>query len=316
MANVIDYQMRLAAFSRLRQLERLHGPILSWEMLAEGFSFENSRLLFANRARGIFRPAGVSGSGALSIKTVMPRGNRERRYDDLRTFDDTLLYRFQGEDPSSWDNRLLLEAHLHQLPLIYFYGVAPGQYQPFWPVFVHELDIARLRCEVRAGDLKRASEGNRIAEHDIIIERRYATRQVFQRLHQSAFRFDVLEAYEQRCAICRLPARALLEAAHITPDSDLQGTPSISNGISLCRLHHGAFDAALLGIRPDYVIEISPALLNAQDGPTLELGLKAFNGSTLAQLPERKHHRPDPERLKIRFAEYDETNRRISAHPK
>ncbi len=38
-----------------------------------------------------------------------------------------------------------------------------------------------------------------------------------------------------------------LEAAHILADSE-GGTPIVPNGISLCRIHHGAFDHLILGI--------------------------------------------------------------------
>ncbi|HNW35282.1 MAG TPA: HNH endonuclease, partial [Candidatus Ozemobacteraceae bacterium] len=37
----------------------------------------------------------------------------------------------------------------------------------------------------------------------------------------------------------------------ILPDDDERGAPEVSNGLCLCRLHHGAFDTDLLGIRPD-----------------------------------------------------------------
>ena len=38
------------------------------------------------------------------------------------------------------------------------------------------------------------------------------------RLHQHEFRFEVLAAYRQRCTICALKERSLLQAAHIIED--------------------------------------------------------------------------------------------------
>lgn len=45
-------------------------------------------------------------------------------------------------------------------------------------------------------------------------------------------------------------------AAHIIPDREEGGEPPVTNGLALCKLHHTAFDAFFLSIRPDYVIEI------------------------------------------------------------
>ena len=43
-----------------------------------------------------------------------------------------------------------------------------------------------------------------------------------------------------RCALCRLRHQELLDAAHITPDSEAEGEPLVSNGVVLCKLHHAA----------------------------------------------------------------------------
>jgi putative restriction endonuclease len=78
----------------------------------------------------------------------------------------------------------------------------------------------------------------------------------------------------------------------------------VPNGLSLCKLHHGAFDADLLGIRPDGIIEISRTLLDAQDGPTLEHGLKGFAGKRLGMLPEALEQHPNPEYLEERYERF------------
>jgi putative restriction endonuclease len=61
----------------------------------------------------------------------------------------------------------------------------------------------------------------------------------------------VLRAYQQCCAICRLRHDELLEAAHILPDGHPLGEPVIPNGLALCKLHHAAFDAYIIGVTPD-----------------------------------------------------------------
>jgi predicted restriction endonuclease len=88
------------------------------------------------------------------------------------------------------------------------------------------------------------------------IRRRYVTRQVRQRLHQQAFRERVLRAYREHCAICRLRHQELLEAAHIVADRDPEGEPRVSNGLALCKLHHAAFDCHIIGVSPDYHVEV------------------------------------------------------------
>ena len=81
--------------------------------------------------------------------------------------------------------------------------------------------------------------------------RAYLTDTFRRRLHQVAFRERVLRAYAERCALCRLRHQELLDAAHITPDSDAEGEPVIGNGVALCKLHHAAFDRFTFAIRPD-----------------------------------------------------------------
>ena len=124
-----------------------------------------------------------------------------------------------------------------------------------------------------------------------------------RRLHQPLFRSRVLVAYEHRCAICRLPFTELLDAAHIKSDAE-GGKASVSNGLALCKIHHGAFDANILGITPDYQVTIKESVLETFDGPTLQHALKAMHGLTLAQLPHRREERPEPELLEERYSKF------------
>jgi putative restriction endonuclease len=135
------------------------------------------------------------------------------------------------------------------------------------------------------------------------IERRYAAREVKVRLHQRRFRWLVIPAYREQCAICRLKEIRLLDAAHIVGDPEPSGTPEIRNGLALCSIHHRAFDQDLVGISPDYTVHVAPRLLEDEDGPMLDL-LKTFQGTTI-ELPRRGAWRPDPERLAERFERFD-----------
>jgi len=131
-------------------------------------------------------------------------------------------------------------------------------------------------------------------------ERRYALREVKQRLHQASFREAVITAYRGRCAVTGLPERLLLDAAHIVADKDERyGHPIVPNGIPLSKTHHAAFDAHLIGIDPDLRIHVSERLLRRHDGPMLQ-ALKGLDGNKL-HLPYRRQDRPDQERLALRY---------------
>ena len=56
-------------------------------------------------------------------------------------------------------------------------------------------------------------------------------------------------------------------AAHITADAAEADEPVVSNGLSLCKLHHAAFDRPFLTVRPDSVIEVRRSILDEEDGP-------------------------------------------------
>ena len=117
------------------------------------------------------------------------------------------------------------------------------------------------------------------------------------------FRQRVLRAYQTTCAVCRLKHVELLDAAHIISDSKPNGDPIIPNGIALCKIHHAAYDRNLLGIRPNYQVEINADLLLEIDGPMLKHGLQEMNGQKLL-VPPSVQSRPDPERLQVRYEEF------------
>ena len=106
-------------------------------------------------------------------------------------------------------------------------------------------------------------------------------------------------AYRDRCTICSLREPRLLDAAHIVSDLEERGEPLVSNGLSLCSIHHRAFDEDLVGVSPDRDVHVAPRLLEDEDGPMLEV-LKGFHGRKIT-VPASHRLRPDPERLALRF---------------
>ena len=112
----------------------------------------------------------------------------------------------------------------------------------------------------------------------------------------------------EQCALCRLKHPELLDAAHIIPDSHPEGEPVITNGVSLCKLHHAAFDKLVIGISPDYEVVVREDILEEIDGPMLQHGIKEMHGGTI-QLPKSKSQWPDRDHLDIRFQQFLESGR-------
>lgn len=298
MTTATDASVRKAAFDWLAEQVDLHGDVLPRSILAQGFTYEGNRVPLLG-PQGIFKPRILD--IPLSI-TAIPSGP----YDDGYSPDGLLLYRYRGIDPSHTDNVGLREAMTRRLPLVYFHRVVEGKYLAVWPVFIVGDDPAKLTFKVEvddAGYTKYQLTGDAVPVLAEEARRSYITATVRQRVHQRSFRERVLHAYHEQCALCRLRHEELLDAAHIIPDSEPEGEPVVSNGIALCKLHHAAFDRQFLAVRPDYVIEIRPDILEESDGPMLLHGLKEMHQQRLI-LPVAKEHRPNPEFLEKRYQRF------------
>ena len=296
-----DLRIRLAAFAFLDELRKWSSDLLERRVLQRGFIFDGARVPL-QAPQGIFKPRVCR--FPLSITTVPVTEGEPRPYDDVLGQDGLLRYRYRGTDPNHPDNVGLREAMRRNLPLIYFHGIVEGKYEAEYPVFIVGDSPETLTFTVSVDERRFASLGNvPEAPLETEIRRRYVTRVVQQRLHQQEFRERVLDAYQRNCAICRLKQEQLLEAAHIVGDADELGAPVIPNGIALCKLHHGAFDAHLLAVRPDYRIEVRPDILQETDGPMLIHGLQGFHGKEI-RLPTRPILRPSPNLLELRYARF------------
>lgn len=302
----LDQRVRLAAFAFLDSQQRTpSGDLLSRDALIRGFVFDGQRVPLVSPQQGIFKPA-ILPSIPLSILTAPIVAGRERPYDDAVGRDGLLEYRYRGTDINHRDNAGLRSAMKHQTSLIYFMGIVPGRYVAAYPVFIVGDRPEHLSFTVSVDDRRFASLGNVTDEPlETEIRRRYVTRQVQQRVHQREFRERVLDAYQRNCAVCRLKRDELLDAAHIIGDADDHGAPVISNGIALCKLHHSAFDANIMGVRPDYVIEIREDVLHEIDGPMLVHGLQGWNGKEL-RVPRHAALRPNRDRLAERYGVFRE----------
>ncbi|MBO1754423.1 HNH endonuclease [Allobranchiibius sp. CTAmp26] len=256
------------------------------------FQFDGERFALVDRQRGIRKPAALA--AAFSIRTVYTQPGQPRPYDDLPGVDGRLRYKWRGTDPQHPENVALRRAMQHRLPLIWFFGVGQGLYQPTFPVYLVAEEVARHQFVVGYEPELAAAAPDSPVEAAL---RRYVLQETKVRLHQPVFRATVMRAYGTRCAVCSLRHGELLDAAHIVPDSTEGGIASVTNGLALCRIHHAAYDRRILGINPDYVVHIRHDLLDEIDGPMLEHGLKRRHGQPLMVLPEIGRERPDRDLL-------------------
>ena len=293
-----DTYLRSAAFAFLDSVTlRLGGPV-RYDDVSE-FMFEGQRIPLMPTQQGIRKPRQLS--AALSFRTVHAARPDQRPYDDVPGDDGYLRYKWRGIDPNLSDNVALRHAYRERRPLVWFRGVASGLYLPVYPVWLVGEEPAAHQFVV-AVDGEQVDRWFADGVIDLDARRRYADRTVRQRLHQPLFRARVLHAYENRCSICRLRHTELLDAAHISGDAE-GGDPLVTNGIALCKIHHAAFDHDLVGIRPDYRVQVRADLLAEIDGPTLRYSFQELHGASIA-LPRERAARPDGERLQERYRRF------------
>jgi putative restriction endonuclease len=283
------------------QQRSLDGTVpISRDALANDFYIGVTRFPLIDRGRGIRKPLGWS--TALSILTTFPKRGA-RPYEDATGADGLHRYKLRRDQLGTAENESLRNAVHLEVPIIWFVGVATGQFNVVAPVFLiaEEASEAQFVMALTTGQL--GVDVDSPAEATL---RRYLFAETKRRLHQPVFASRVMLAYESRCAVCSLQHRELLDAAHIVPDSVAGplGDPVVANGLALCKIHHAAYDKNILGIRPDHVVEIRHQLLDEIDGPMLRHGLQHHHGRKLMKLPAKRTERPDPERLAFRYQQF------------
>ncbi|WP_431805225.1 HNH endonuclease [Microbacterium sp. bgisy203] len=258
--------------------------------LLESYRFNGEPIKLLDTGRGIRNPASFS-----STLTIMTSAGRRNPYEDSENADGWVTYHYQSS--KGGDNVKLARAVENRDPIVYFKGVRPGFFVPFYPVVIsHNDPIARVvRFPLDQG-LSFLGDPLHYSEE----QRRYADGIVRTRLHQPIFRAQVLHAYASSCTVCELKHSELLDAAHIAPDADSEGVAHVSNGLAMCKIHHAAYDRSLMGITPDYEVRIDQELLDEIDGPMLRHGLQDMHGKRIV-LPSSRAAYPDRDRLAKRF---------------
>jgi len=289
-----EHRVRVAAMAWLDGLLAGDSDVVRYTDIA-GFTFGGRRIPLMDPQRGIRKPAGLV--AALSIRTTFTRPGEIPSYEDAEGPDGLLRYKYRGDDPGHPENVALRRAYEERLPLIWFVATQPGVYLPIYPVWIVGDEPGQIQFAVAFDSGQRYAPLGPAVDED---QRRYVERVTHQRLHQQVFRVQVLDAYRTRCAMCRLRYRPLLDAAHILPDGHPRGNAVVPNGLALCKIHHAAYDANYLGVRPDFLVEVRKDLTEASDGPMLLHGLQRMAGTRLT-LPRSPSARPDPSRLEERY---------------
>ncbi len=114
------------------------------------------------------------------------------------------------------------------------------------------------------------------------------------------FRKRVYDAYNNKCAMCGIGLE-LHEAAHIVPHSHELGTDEIDNGISLCSLHHKAYDRSLIYFDENLDILINESKMEYLEKVGLDSGFRKFEKLAFdkIQLPENHTLHPNINNIKI-----------------
>jgi len=292
-----EHRLRVAALAWLDGLLAGDADVVSYEDLS-AFTFDGRRIPLMDPQRGIRKPAGLE--AALSIRTSYTRPGQVPPYQDAEGPDGLLRYKYRGDDPRHPENVALRRAYEARLPLIWFVATQPGTYLPIYPIWIVGDEPGQLQFAVAFDSGQRYAPIGPVVDEE---QRRYVERITHQRLHQRVFRVRVLDAYRTSCAMCRLRYRPLLDAAHILPDGHPRGSPVVPNGLALSKIHHAAYDANYLGVRPDFVVEVRKDVVAAQDGPMLLHGLQEMAGTRLT-LPRSSSARPDSSRLEERYENF------------
>ena len=287
-----ETRIRLEAIHYVRDLRERWVAVPSSEV--QRFTTGGVRI-FLKGQQGIFKPAELT--DPLSITSTI-----DSPYTDDPIEGSRVLYDFLPAT-REFENVGLKKCAEAELPLIYFLQVKrrpSPEYVIFAPVYVVGWDDAARRFLI---DLSEQKPGEVVSPPPVTrqltlpeirtpqspmeireLSRSYVVTTVQRRLYYARFRNAVLKAYRERCAVCGLRLRALLDAAFVVPDRDPQPAIAVSDGIALCATHHRAFNARILQYDSDYVIHIDlPDRFSAAQGERDML--LAYEGRKL-ELPE------------------------------
>ncbi|MEM9034581.1 MAG: HNH endonuclease [Actinomycetota bacterium] len=291
-----DGRVRASAFAQLRRWTDDGRLPATWQQLLNGLVVDGQRITLIGQ-KGIWKP------GPLALPISIATSPKDPYGDQIDEQTGTLQYAYETGKGGEYRNDWLRQVKDLGLPLIYLRGVRKGEYSAIWPVWIVADDPAERTFTVAFGDPQLLDPDPDSID---LGARRYTARLAKTRLHQADFRARVMTAYRNSCTVCSLHLKnsnQLLDAAHIIPDS-AGGEPVVTNGLSMCKIHHTAYDSGVLGIDPALEVHINPEILEQRDGPMLRHGLQELHGQQLAVVPHKPLERPDRAALELRYDEF------------
>ncbi len=149
----------------------------------------------------------------------------------------------------------------------------------------------------------RAASSDEITETEIqslTPERQLIVGETTRWSRSSTFRKQVLNAYENRCAVTRRKLN-LVDAAHILPVSaGSQSIDHVNNGIALSPTYHRAFDHGLIFLGEDMAMHLNTSAVDELSTLGLDSGIDGF-AAHLGEihLPYHPDLRPDPSFIQL-----------------
>ena len=167
----------------------------------------------------------------------------------------------------------------------------------FYTLYADELH--RLGEDVDCLEMvRRASDATEFAYEDLshlTQERQMVVQETSRWSRSTRFKRQVLNAYENRCAVTRQQLK-LVDAAHILPvKAGTRSIDDVRNGISLSPTYHRAFDNGLIYLDENIVMRLNTNAANELHSQQIAGGIEAF-ASTLGKvhLPFDPRQHPDP----------------------
>ena len=163
----------------------------------------------------------------------------------------------------------------------------------------HASELHRLGDDEAALDVvRRASELDDVDDDTVTQlapERRRIVQETSRWSRSASFRRQVLNAYDNRCAVTRQQLR-LVDAAHILPvNAGADSIDTVRNGIALSPTYHRAFDNGLIYLDDELEMRLNFRAVDELRRLGLAQGVAAFEASLGAiHLPFDPLQRPDP----------------------
>lgn len=171
--------------------------------------------------------------------------------------ENRIIYGFRKEDPKStlWTYNGILKV------IDYDYVLQNGR-------MVYEFKIQKTEIETQQTvEIEKEVMYQELDTTPTLTEER-KTKQTINRIkiRSAAFKTEIKRVYEDTCVVCRKRRYTKakfpeVQAAHIYP-VEREGSDDLRNGISLCRLHHWAFDGGLFVITDNFKIKVRDEIKN------------------------------------------------------